>query len=414
MVVEVITTGTELLLGEILNTNFPYLSKHLNSLGFDVLYQTTVGDNPVRMRKVIENAMERADIIITSGGLGPTRGDITKEVVMDICGLESYLDFTTMCRLYDFLAQKGCEPTPNNEKQAYVPYGAEVLENPIGTAPGIWLEHQGKIIILLPGPPHEVEAVCETQLWPRLMERFPENGVLISRTLRLRGLGESAVADKLDDIIMGQTNPTIALYARHGEILIRITAKAGTPQKVNKLIEAMEQQVRARLEAYIYGVDGEDVAVVLGKLLKARGETVAFAESCSGGLASSLLTDVAGSSEYLKGSVVSYTNEAKENVLGVLPGTIKNYGAISSQCASEMAAGVRQLMQADYGVSITGNAGPGESEDKPVGLVYIAIANKEIVYWQEHHFVGSRLENKDKIARTAISMLINQIKKFTV
>lgn len=414
MVVEVITTGTELLLGEILNTNFPYLSKHLNSLGFDVLYQTTVGDNPVRMRKVIENAMERADIIITSGGLGPTRGDITKEVVMDICGLESYLDFTTMCRLYDFLAQKGCEPTPNNEKQAYVPYGAEVLENPIGTAPGIWIEHQGKIIILLPGPPHEVEAVCETQLWPRLMERFPENGVLISRTLRLRGLGESAVADKLDDIIMGQTNPTIALYARHGEILIRITAKDETPQKVNKLIEAMEQQVRARLEAYIYGVDGEDVAVVLGKLLKARGETVAFAESCSGGLASSLLTDVAGSSEYLKGSVVSYTNGAKENVLGVLPGTIKNYGAISSQCASEMAAGVRQLMQADYGVSITGNAGPGESEGKPVGLVYIAVANKEIVYWQEHHFVGSRLENKDKIARTAISMLINQIKKFTV
>lgn len=413
MVVEVITTGTELLLGEILNTNFPYLSKKLNSLGFDVLYQTTVGDNPVRMRKVIENAMERADVIITSGGLGPTRGDITKEVVMEICGLESYLDFTTMCRLYDFLALKGCEPTPNNEKQAYVPYGAEVLENPIGTAPGLWIEHQGKLIILLPGPPHEVEAVCESQLWPRLMERFPENGVIISRTLRLRGLGESAVADKLDDIITSQSNPTIALYARHGEILIRITAKAATPKKVETLISGMEEQVRERLEAYIYGVDGEDVAVTLGNILKAKGETVAFAESCSGGLASSLMTDIAGSSEYVKGGVVSYTNEVKENVLGVLPETIKKYGAISSQCACEMAVGVRRITGADYGVSITGNAGPGESEGKPVGLVYIAIANKEIVYWQEHHFQGSRLENKDKIARTAIAMLIDKLKKLS-
>ena len=211
MVVEVITTGTELLLGEILNTNFPYISKHLNSLGFDVLYQTTVGDNPERMRRVIEHALERADVVITSGGLGPTRGDITKEVVMDICGLESYLDMTTLCRLYEFLAQKGVEPSENNEKQAYVPVGAEVLENPVGTAPGLWLEHQGKLIILLPGPPHEVEAVCEEQLWPRLLERYPENGMLLSRNLRLRGIGESAAATKIDDLVLNQTNPTIAL-----------------------------------------------------------------------------------------------------------------------------------------------------------------------------------------------------------
>lgn len=411
MVVEVITTGTELLLGEILNTNFPYLSKHLNSLGFDVLYQTTVGDNPVRMRQVLEHAMERADIIITSGGLGPTRGDITKEVVMELCELESYLDFTTLCRLYDFLAQKGCEPTPNNEKQAYVPYGAEVLENPIGTAPGLWLEHQGKIFILLPGPPHEVEAVCESQLWPRLMERFPENGVIISRTLRLRGLGESAVAAKLDEIITHQSNPTIALYARHGEILIRITAKAATPAKSEELIDGMEAEVRKLVGQYIYGVDGENVAVALGELLKTRGETLALAESCSGGLASSLITDVPGSSSYLKGSVVSYTNEIKEKVLGVRLDTLRKFGAVSSQTACEMAAGVRQLMNTDYGISITGNAGPDASEGKPVGLVYIALANKEIVYWQEHHFTGSRLENKDKIAHAAIAMLVDKLRK---
>lgn len=411
MVVEVITTGTELLLGEILNTNFPYISKHLNSLGFDVLYQTTVGDNPERMRRVIEHALERADVVITSGGLGPTRGDITKEVVMDICGLESYLDMTTLCRLYEFLAQKGVEPSENNEKQAYVPVGAEVLENPVGTAPGLWLEHQGKLIILLPGPPHEVEAVCEEQLWPRLLERYPENGMLLSRNLRLRGIGESAAATKIDDLVLNQTNPTIALYAQHGEVRVRISAKAKTKKETERLLNEMEAKVRARLESFIYGVDGESMASTLGQKLKARGETIAFAESCSGGLASSMITDVPGSSEYLKGSVVSYTNEIKEKVLGVRAETLKKFTAISSQCACEMAAGVRQLMNADYGVSITGNAGPGESEGKPVGLVYIAVANKEIVYWQEHHFNDNRIENKKRIAKTAISMMIDKLQQ---
>ncbi|MCQ2372782.1 MAG: competence/damage-inducible protein A [Phascolarctobacterium sp.] len=411
MVVEVINTGTELLLGEILNTNFQYLSRHLNSLGFDVLYQTTIGDNPVRMRAAIEHALERADIVITSGGLGPTRGDITKEVVMEICGLEGYTDFSTLCRLYDFLAAKGVEPTPNNEKQAIVPFGADVLENPAGTAPGLWLEHQGKIIILLPGPPHEVEAVCETQLWPRLQKNFPDNGVIISRTLRLKGIGESAVATKIDDLIVNQSNPTLAIYARHGQILIRITTKTKTPEEAKALIGDMEAQLRARLEQYIYGADNDSVASVLGTKLNLLGKTIAFAESCSGGLASSLITDIPGSSEYLKGSVVSYTNEVKENVLGVKPETLKKFGAVSSQCACEMAAGVRRLMNSDYGISITGNAGPSPSEGKPVGLVYIAVANREIVYWQEHHFDGNRTENKLRIAEAAISTLIEKLQQ---
>lgn len=409
MVVEVINTGTELLLGEILNTNFQYLSRHLNSLGFDVLYQTTIGDNPARMRAAIEHALERADIVITSGGLGPTRGDITKEVVMEICGLEGYTDFSTLCRLYDFLSAKGVEPTPNNEKQAIVPFGADVLENPAGTAPGLWLEHRGKTIILLPGPPHEVEAVCDTQLWPRLQKKYPDNGVIISRTLRLKGIGESAVATKIDDLIVNQSNPTLAIYARHGQILIRITTKTQTPEEAQALIGDMEAQLRARLEQYIYGTDNDSVASVLGAKLKILGKTIAFAESCSGGLASSLITDIPGSSEYLKGSVVSYTNDVKENVLGVKPETLKKYGAVSSQCACEMAAGVRRIMNSDYGISITGNAGPGVSEGKPVGLVYIAIANREIVYWQEHHFDGNRCENKLRIAEAAINMLLEKM-----
>jgi len=409
MVVEVINTGTELLLGEILNTNFQYLSQHLNQLGFDVLYQTTVGDNPVRMRESIEHALSRADIVITSGGLGPTRGDITKEVVMELCGLEGYTDFSTLCRIYEFLAAKGAPATPNNEKQAIVPFGADVLENPAGTAPGLWIEHQGKIIILLPGPPHEVEAVCETQLWPRLLQRFPENGVLISRTLRLRGLGESSVATRIDDLIMNQTNPTLAIYARHGEILIRISAKASSPAKTQELIAPMEAKLREKLGEFIYGADNDTPAAILGEKLRAMKATIALAESCSGGLASSLITDISGSSDYLKGSVVSYTNEIKEKVLGVNPETLKKDGAVSSKCACEMAAGVRKLMDTDFGISITGNAGPGGSEDKPVGLVYIAVANRAICYWQEHHFDGNRTENKLRIAQTAIIMLLDKL-----
>lgn len=411
MVVEVINTGTELLLGEILNTNFQYLSKHLNNLGFDVLYQTTIGDNPVRMKATIEHALTRADIVITSGGLGPTRGDITKEVVMELCGLDGYSDFSTLCRIYDFLAAKGVQPTSNNEKQAIVPYGADVLENPAGTAPGLWIEHQGKIIILLPGPPHEVEAVCETQLWPRLLQRFPNNGILISRTLRLRGLGESAVATRIDDLITSQTNPTLAIYARHGEILIRISAKAATPTEAKALNAEMEAKIRAKLGEFIYGADNDSPATILGEKLKAMQATIAFAESCSGGLASSLVTDIAGSSEYLKGSVVSYTNDIKEKVLGVNPETLKKEGAVSSKCACEMAAGVRKLMDADFGISITGNAGPGGSEGKPVGLVYIAVANRAIVYWQEHHFDGNRTENKLRIAQAAINMMLDKLQQ---
>ena len=410
MVVEVINTGTELLLGEILNTNFPYLSRNLNKLGFDVLYQTTIGDNPERMRQALQAALERADLLLVSGGLGGTRGDITKEVVMDLLGIEGYTDFSTLCRMYDMLGAKGITPTPASEKQAIVPYGADILENPAGTAPGLWLEHQGKYIVLLPGPPHEVEAICEAQLWPRLQQRFPNLGIIKSRTLKLRGISESSVAAAIDDYITSQTNPTLAIYARHGEILIRLTAKTSLEKEADALLAAKEAELRERLDSYIYATDEMTAAELLGAKLRAAKLTLAFAESCSGGLASSLITDVSGSSDYLKGSVVSYTNEIKEKVLGVNPDTLKKYTAISSQCACEMAAGVRKLMDSDFGISITGNAGPNPSEGKPVGLVYIAVANRKLVYWQEHHFDGNRAENKLRIAQAAITMLLEKLK----
>ena len=409
MKVEVINTGTELLLGDILNTNFQYLSRRLNSMGFDVLFQTTVGDNPERMKQVLEQAMTRADIIITSGGLGPTRGDITKEVVMEVCHTEAYLDLDTWGRIDAFFRRKGTCAPANNDKQAYVPIGAEVLQNDVGTAPGLWLDYGGKTFIILPGPPSELTDVCEKQLWPRLQQRFSKQGIILSRVLHLRGIGESKVAASIDNLITNQSNPTIAIYARNGEIIIRMTAKAETADKANILLDKCEQELRGYLDNYIYGVDDDTLAAALGKLLVAKGRTISFAESCSGGLASSLITDVAGSSEYLLGSVVTYTNMAKNKLINVQQDTLERYGAVSRETACEMAVGVRRLLGSDYGVSITGNAGPGASEDKPVGLVYIAMATEDAIYCQEHHYTSTRTENKLKIALTAISMVIDKI-----
>ncbi len=411
MKVEIVTTGTELLLGEILNTNVQYLSRKLNSMGFDVLYQTTVGDNPQRMRAVLEQAMERADIIITSGGLGPTRGDITKETVTELCETESYLDLDTWGRIDAFFRRKGIPCPNNNDKQAYVPLGAEILENEVGTAPGIWLEYKGKTFILLPGPPSELTDMCEKQLWPRMLQRFSAQGIILSRTLHLRGVGESRVAELLDGLIVEQSNPTIAIYARYGEILVRLTAKAADSAEANTLLDASEQAVRACVEQYVYGVDEASLAACLGQELLAQGKTIAFAESCSGGLASSMVTDVPGSSEYLLGSVVTYTNMVKQRLINVQQETLSRFGAVSRETACEMAVGVRKLLGSDLGVSITGNAGPSASEGKPVGLVYIAVATENVVYCQEHHFISTRTENKLRIALSAISMAIDKLKE---
>lgn len=411
MIVEVINTGTELLLGEILNTNFQYLSKHLNNRGFDVLYQTTVGDNEKRMEQVIEIASKRADIIITTGGLGPTRGDITKDIVMKVCGVEGYLDTGVLEKINAFFLKRKICKASNNDKQAIVPVGGIVLNNDVGTAPGIWLEHNNKIFIMLPGPPSELKHVSENQLWPLLDERFANQGIILSRVLHLRGIGESTVAEIIDDLIVNQTNPTLAIYARRGEIVIRITAKASNAENANKMLDESEIKLRERLDKYIYGLDDDSLAACLGKELLKQQKTIAFAESCSGGLASSLVTDIAGSSEYLVGSVVTYTNEAKNKLIQVKQETLDTYGAVSEQTACEMAEGVRALFNSDYGVGITGNAGPGGSEGKPVGLVYIAVATPDGIYCKEHNFTSTRTENKLRIALTAISMVIDKLKE---
>ncbi len=410
MIVEIISTGTELLLGEILNTNFQYLSQNLNRLGFDVLYETTVGDNEKRMEEVLRAAMERADVIITTGGLGPTRGDITKETVMKVCNREGHLDTGIWEKIEVYFAKRGKVVPLNNKKQAIVPSGAEILKNEAGTAPGIWLEYDGKTIILLPGPPAEVKDICEKKLWNMMLKKFAGQGIILSRVLHLYGIGESLTAEIIDDLIMNQTNPTLAIYARCGETIIRITAKAENSKTAGDMIKNMQEKLTERLGKYIYGIDDESLAGILGQLLLRHNVTIAFAESCSGGLASSLLTDIPGSSEYFLGSVVTYTNMAKNKLLKVHQATLDKFGAISSETACEMAVNVKNLLGSNYGVSITGNAGPGASENKEVGLVYIAVASKDAVYCQKHRFASNRTENKLRIALTALSLAIDKIK----
>lgn len=374
MIVEIISTGTELLLGEILDTNAQYLSARLNELGYDVLYRTTVGDNHVRMLQVLETAVNRADIIITTGGLGPTQGDITKEITAEFCAREMQISEHSLQKIKDFFSKRDvCMPI-SNSKQAMFAAGSTILENNYGTAPGMMLEHNGRIIMNLPGPPRELKGVFEECVVPFLRTRYGSLGIIYSHTLRSIGLGESSIAELLEDLISEQHNPTIALYARDGEILIRLTAKAESEQEAQELISMIEEKVRARVGDYIFGVDEQSLQTVVGNLLLENQLTISLAESCTAGMITSLLADISGSSHYLKGAIVSYANESKMRELGVNAKDLETYGAVSEQVAVQMAEGICRRMNTDVGVGITGIAGPeGGTDDKPVGLVYIAI-----------------------------------------
>ena len=412
MRVEVITTGTELLLGEILNTNFTWLAQELNRRGFDVLYQTTVGDNPARMKEVLDIAVKRADVIITSGGLGPTRGDITKEMIAEYCGVDMYMNLEVWNHIHELLSRRNICIAENNEKQALVPSGAVVLHNEAGTAPGLVLEQGDTTFVMLPGPPFELKTVCEKELFPYFEQRFPHLGIIKSHTLKLRGIGESNLAEKLDDIIINQTNPTIALYARHGEILVRLTAKAPSAEKADALIAGMQEKVEKVIGTYVYGYDDDTLPEVLGKELLCRQQAIAFAESCTGGLASSMMTDVPGSSEYMKGSVISYTDEVKNQVIHVSKTTLAKKGAVSEETAVEMARGVREAIGSDMAVSITGLAGPGGgTRKKPVGLVYIAVADANGELCRKYNFGGTRSQIKHRAAMAALSFALDRLKE---
>lgn len=399
MTVELISVGTEILLGNIVNTNAAYLAEQCAGLGLSCYFQSVVGDNEERLGMVLKSAMERSDIVILSGGLGPTEDDLTKETAAKVCGRELIMDEAWKERIAEYFAAKGITPTENNWKQAQVPQGAIVLDNPNGTAPGIIIEQENTKVILLPGPPNELLPMFEESVRPYLEKLTP--GVIYSQTVKICGVGESMAETRVKDLIDAQTNPTLATYAKTGEVHIRVTASAEDAKEAKKLTKPMVKELKARFGADIYTTEEE---VTLEKavldLLLANKLTLTCAESCTGGLLSARLVNVPGSSEVFKSGLVTYSNKAKRKLLGVKKSTLQKHGAVSSQTAEEMAKGAAFISKCDVTVSVTGIAGPdGGTEEKPVGLVYIACNVKGKVTVREYHFSGSR----EKVRTSAVS-----------
>lgn len=379
MIAEILSVGTELLMGQIANTDAQYLSRRLSELGVTLYRHTTVGDNPARVRQALGEALSRADIVITTGGLGPTQDDLTKEMVGEFFGLPMELDQASLEAVETRMRRIGREMTQNNYKQAYFPHGATIMPNACGTAPGCIVEKDGRAVAVLPGPPREMKDMFERQLAPYLRKRSGAH--IESRFLRIFGVGESMVETKLEDLFHGQ-NPTLALYCGAGEVTARISARVGVSEDPNPMIDPMEAEIRRRLGNAVYAAYGPgeeaSLAQTVLKMLVARGQTVAIAESCTGGMLASHLIDCPGASAAVLEGHVTYTNAAKARVLGVREDTLRAHGAVSGECALEMALGAREISGADWAVSTTGVAGPdGGTQEKPVGLVFVGVAGPD-------------------------------------
>lgn len=410
MTVELISVGTELLLGNIVNTNAAYLGEKCAGLGLTMFYQSVVGDNEERMHAVIKTAVERSDIVILSGGLGPTQDDITKDVAARVMGKALVEDPHTRRRIEEFFemikkSRPGVEVTENNWCQALIPEGAVVLDNANGTAPGLIIEENQKMVVLLPGPPGELKPMFENQVQPYLEKKQPE--IIWSRMVKICGIGESQAETMIQDLIEQQTNPTVAPYAKTGEVHLRITAKAESKEAVKKLIDPVLHEIKARFGRNIYSTHEEialEEAIVF--LLKKQALTFTTVESCTGGALAAKLVNVSGVSDIYKQGFITYSNEAKQKYLSVNQDTLASKGAVSAETAYEMALGGAENTGADVCVSITGIAGPGGgTKEKPVGLVYIGCSVKGKVTVQEYHFNGNRSRIREQAVVSALTLL---------
>ena len=378
---EIICVGTELLLGEILNTNAQFLCQELSALGVNVFYQTVVGDNPQRLSQAVELAKSRSDVILTTGGLGPTCDDLTKQTLAKCFGLELVFHQESAARIRDYFEHKlhSAKMPENNLQQAMLPQGCTILENDWGTAPGCAFQAQGCHVIMLPGPPGECRPMFLERVVPYLQALSGE--VILSRSLRVFGMGESAVEQLFRERMDAMTNPTLAPYAKTGEVELRLTAKADRPQAARALIAPAEEEVRTVLGDLVYGADVTSLEEVVLGLLKEKGLTFGCAESCTGGLIAKRITDLPGASAAFKGGLVTYCNEAKERLLGVPGELLAQYGAVSELVARAMAQGARAALGCDVAVATTGVAGPDRDDrGNPVGLVYVAIATVDTVH----------------------------------
>lgn len=408
MSAEIISVGTELLMGNIVNTNAQYISQRLADLGIDCYIQTTVGDNHDRLVEAVHNALRRADIVILTGGLGPTADDLTKETVADAFGKKLVLDEASLEYIKHRFAKMGHIMTPNNIKQAYFPEGCIILPNPNGTAPGCIVESDAKAAILMPGPPKEMEPMFEQSVLPYLEKR--SGFMLKSKMLRIFGKGESSVEYELRDIMAEQTNPTIAPYALNGEMKLRITARCRADDDADAIMQPMIEQVRKRIDEYIYSYDGLELHEEIARLFSVNKMTLAVAESCTGGMLSSKLVSVAGSSNWFREGAVTYSNEAKIKRLGVNEETLAAHGAVSAETAAEMAEGIRLSSGADVGISTTGFAGPdGGTADNPVGTVYIGVSTKENCFTKRLQISGKRERVRSMACLHALDILRRNI-----
>lgn len=407
---EIIAVGTEILLGDIVNTNAQYLAKRLSDLGIYCYHQTVVGDNENRLKEAYDLAFKRAELVITTGGLGPTKDDLTKEMSFEFFNKKSVLHELSMKRIEEHFKKTGRIMVDSNKKQAYFPEDCIILQNNNGTAPGCIIEENNKILINLPGPPKEMKPMFEESVVPYLKKYQTE--ILVSKVLRVIGIGESMAADMIKDILENQTNPTVAPYAKDGEVTFRITAKAESETEANELIKPIENNIRNVFKENVYGLGDTTIEEVVSKMLVENNITIATAESCTGGMLAAKLIDYPGiSSVFLEGAV-TYTNEAKMKRLGVEEETLNIHTAVSEETAKEMAYGIARVSGADIGLSTTGIAGPGGgSEDKPVGLVYVGICIKGETKVKKLNLSGNRQQIREKATKSLLDFLRRELIK---
>ncbi|WP_274361391.1 competence/damage-inducible protein A [Paenibacillus thermotolerans] len=413
MKAEIIAVGTELLLGQIVNTNAQFLSQELAGLGIDVYFQTVVGDNETRVRQALTIAKERADLVLCTGGLGPTMDDITRDALAAQLGRGLVYDQEALRRIEAYFTERGIVMTENNRRQALMVEGADPLANDTGMAVGSALTHGGTHYILLPGPPRELKPMFTRYAVPWLRSVMGEKLPLYAHILKFAGIGESILEDRLIDLIKNQTDPTIAPYAKEGEVMLRLATKAASPEEAESKLSALRSRILERVGEYVYAEADVGLETAVLKALTANGQTLSLAESCTGGMIADTITGIPGSSAVLKGGVVCYTNAVKHGVLGVPMELLEGDGApgaVSEQTALELAKGVRKLTGSDWGISVTGVAGPSESEGKPVGLVYIGVAYPDgNAQAFRHQFAGNREMVKVRATKTALFHLWRSI-----
>ena len=417
MTAEIICVGTELLLGNIVNTNAAFLAERLAALGISCHYQTVVGDNRERILEVLKIASGRADLMILTGGLGPTEDDLTAETVAEFCKKRMSFDDKTKKRIAAWFEKRGIKPSDNNWKQAMIPEGSIIFQNNNGTAPGMAVLSGGKKYILLPGPPDELSQMFLESVEPYLAK--DTTGIILSQTVKTCGVSESSIEENLTDLIKSQGNPTIATYAKTGEVHVRVTAHADSEKDAAKMIKPIVKELKARFGNDIYTTQEEiTLEKAFAELLESAELTISCAESCTGGILSGRLTNVPGISELFKTGLVTYSNKSKRRLLGVKKGTLQKYGAVSSQTVQEMVKGLVAVTKTDVGIAISGIAGPdGGSKEKPVGLVYIGCCVKGKVTVKEYHFSGNREKIRNMAVTTALmfarSCVLEYLSKMT-